>query len=151
MLEATQALPPNSPGNVMNRNARFHGSFRWMGLAVLVATVTVRPRAEDWPEWRGNGRLGLWNETGIVQKFPEGGPPLKWRATVGQGYAGPAVADGRVFVTDARHVKANQVIERARARREHRRDSVDAGVGDRLFRPATCLRYRSARVRSSMP
>lgn len=104
-----------SAEDVMDGYARFRCSFTWIGVAVLVAMVTVRPRAEDWPEWRGKGRLGLWNETGIVQKFPEGGPPLKWRATVGQGYAGPAVAAGRVFVTDARRVKANQVIERALA------------------------------------
>ena len=26
--------------------------------------------AEDWPEHRGKGRMGAWNETGILEKFP---------------------------------------------------------------------------------
>lgn len=56
--------------------------------------------AEDWPEWRGKGRAGVWRETGLVRRFPEGGPPVAWRAPLGGGYTGPAVADGRVFVTD---------------------------------------------------
>ncbi len=58
--------------------------------------------AEDWPEWRGAGRRGEWRESGIVQRFPEGGLPLRWRAPLGAGYAGPSVAEGRVFVTDFR-------------------------------------------------
>ena len=57
-------------------------------------------QAEDWPQWRGPGRLGVWNETGILERFPDGGLQVLWRTPVGGGYAGPAVADGRVFVTD---------------------------------------------------
>jgi len=82
-------------------------------LAFLVAATSIHLRAQDWPEWRGKGRLGVWNETGIVEKFPPGGPPVSWRTPVNSGYAGPAVANGRVFVTDSRRIKANQAIERA--------------------------------------
>ena len=56
--------------------------------------------ADDWPEWRGKGRLGVWNESGILDEFPKGGLAVEWRTPIGGGYAGPAVADGRVFVTD---------------------------------------------------
>src|SRR5262245_4529262 len=28
--------------------------------------------AEDWPEWRGQGRAGVWNEPGIVAELPGG-------------------------------------------------------------------------------
>ncbi|MFL5339785.1 MAG: PQQ-binding-like beta-propeller repeat protein [Gemmataceae bacterium] len=65
-------------------------------LLVLPAVV----RADDWPQWLGPQRDGVWRETGIIKKFPEGGPPVVWRKPVGEGYAGPAVADGRVYVTD---------------------------------------------------
>ena len=64
------------------------------GLAVGVAC------ADDWPQWLGPQRDGIWRETGIVDKFPAGGPTVRWRAPLGGGYAGPAVAGGRVFVTD---------------------------------------------------
>jgi len=66
----------------------------------LVTLGVCGLRAEDWPEYRGKGRLGVWNETGILEKFPEGGLKVLWRTPVKAGYAGPAVADGRVFVSD---------------------------------------------------
>jgi outer membrane protein assembly factor BamB len=81
----------------------------------LILVIAVHVRAEDWPEWRGKGRLGVWNETGIVDRFPEGGLPVSWRTPINAGYSGPSVADGRVFVTDSRRIKENQAIERAMA------------------------------------
>ena len=54
----------------------------------------------DWPQWRGAERLGIWTETGILREFPDEGLAVKWRAPVNGGYAGPAVASGRVFVLD---------------------------------------------------
>jgi outer membrane protein assembly factor BamB len=56
--------------------------------------------AADWPEWRGPGRVGVWSETGIVETFPATGLKFRWRVPIRGGYAGPAVAQGRVFVTD---------------------------------------------------
>ena len=68
-----------------------------IGFALLVATVTLT--SDDWPQWRGTERLAIWHETGIVEELPD---ELKvtWRLPIGGGYAGPAVAGGRVFVTD---------------------------------------------------
>jgi outer membrane protein assembly factor BamB len=56
--------------------------------------------ADDWPQWLGPKRDGVWRETGILEKFPPGGPTIKWHADIGGGYAGPAVADGKVYVLD---------------------------------------------------
>ena len=58
--------------------------------------------ADDWPEFRGKGRLGLWNETGLLKTFPEDGLPVLWRTPINGGFTGPAVVDGRVYVTDLR-------------------------------------------------
>lgn len=54
----------------------------------------------DWPQWRGQKRDGVWKEQGLIRKFA--GPQIKirWRAPVSQGYSGPTVAAGRVYVTD---------------------------------------------------
>src|SRR5438046_72763 len=57
-------------------------------------------RADDWPQWLGPKRDGIWREQGITEQFPKEGPKVRWRAPVGAGYAGPAVAGGRVFVLD---------------------------------------------------
>lgn len=70
-------------------------------LLLLTLGLAARPLpADDWPQWMGPQRDNVWRETGLVDKFPENGPPVLWRAPVASGYAGPAVAGGRVFVTD---------------------------------------------------
>jgi outer membrane protein assembly factor BamB len=66
-------------------------------LAALTAAATL---ADDWPQWLGPNRDGIWRERGILQTFPEGGPKVRWRMPVGAGYSGPAVAQGRVYLTD---------------------------------------------------
>src|SRR6478735_2577030 len=57
-------------------------------------------RADDWPHWMGPKRDNVWRETGIIDKFPAGGPKVLWRTPINGGYAGPAVAGGKVFVSD---------------------------------------------------
>src|SRR5688572_24336765 len=57
-------------------------------------------RGEDWPQWQGVRRDSVWNETGLVEKFPAEGIKAEWRTPIKIGYAGPAVANGRVYVTD---------------------------------------------------
>ncbi|MFH1920500.1 MAG: PQQ-binding-like beta-propeller repeat protein [Planctomycetota bacterium] len=56
--------------------------------------------ADDWPQWRGPGRDGVWNETGIMESFPPGGLKISWRVRVGGGLSSPVVAQGRVFLAD---------------------------------------------------
>ncbi|SVD98522.1 uncharacterized protein METZ01_LOCUS451376, partial [marine metagenome] len=40
--------------------------------------------ADDWPQWRGVERDGVWRETGIVKELPKKLSFL-WRAPVGMG------------------------------------------------------------------
>jgi outer membrane protein assembly factor BamB len=58
--------------------------------------------AQDWPQWLGTKRDGVWRESGVLEKFPKTGPQVVWRAPVSGGYAGPAVSGGKVFLTDRR-------------------------------------------------
>src|SRR5262250_3004376 len=79
--------------------------YRQPSLRVVVASLGLllaggSLRADDWPQWLGPQRDGVWRETGIVEKFPAGGPPVKWRTPIGSGYSGPAVVNGRVYVMD---------------------------------------------------
>ena len=66
-----------------------------IGSASLVSSAS----AEDWTQWRGRDRLGVWHDTGIVRELPDE-LLVKWRTPIGAGYSGPAVADGRVFLSD---------------------------------------------------
>ncbi|HEY2881844.1 MAG TPA: PQQ-binding-like beta-propeller repeat protein [Pirellulales bacterium] len=77
---------------------------------VLAAAMcsTWMAAADDWPQWRGPNRDGVWRETGIVEKFSTPQLPIKWRVPIGAGYSGPTVAGGRVYVTD-REVEPDQI------------------------------------------
>jgi len=58
--------------------------------------------ADDWPQWLGPNRDAVWRESGIIEKFPTNGPPIRWRTKIGAGFSGPIVAKGKVYVTDRR-------------------------------------------------
>ncbi len=88
-------------------------------IAYLLATIYILTPAlapafaEDWPEWRGKGRNGVWTESGVMDKFPEKGLTAVWRAPLNGGFAGPAVAAGRVIVTDFKRSSGKKGTERA--------------------------------------
>jgi outer membrane protein assembly factor BamB len=68
---------------------------------MLAATsMAASAVADDWPQWMGPKRDGVWREDGILTKFPAGGLKRLWSTPIGGGFSGPAVADGRVFVMD---------------------------------------------------
>lgn len=80
-----------------------------LALPVLLAVTSLH--ADDWPQWLGPQRDAVWRETGLVEKFPEGGPKVRWRVPVNPGFSGPVVAGGRVFVTDRKVAKGAKVNE----------------------------------------
>src|SRR5689334_11724201 len=69
--------------------------------ATLLVLFAIAPSyGDDWPQWRGPNRDGVWRETGIVQKFASSELKPQWRAEIGSGYCGPTVANGRVYLMD---------------------------------------------------
>jgi outer membrane protein assembly factor BamB len=79
---------------------------RGLTVAVLFLSCLTFARADDWPQWLGPQRDAVWRETDILEKFPTNGLNFRWRTPIGTGYAGPAVAGGRVYVHD-RKLAAN--------------------------------------------
>ncbi|MFO0912819.1 MAG: PQQ-binding-like beta-propeller repeat protein [Pirellulales bacterium] len=73
-----------------------------IGLCLLsVGALSIgQLRADEWPQWRGAQRDGVWRETGIVDSLPKGTLPRRWSTPIGSGYSGPTVADGTVYVMD---------------------------------------------------
>jgi outer membrane protein assembly factor BamB len=54
-----------------------------------------------WPRFRGANWDGISAETtSLARTWGAGGPAKIWSADLGEGYAGPAVFDGRVYVMD---------------------------------------------------
>src|SRR5437660_4252473 len=75
---------------------------RWV-YCFLLSLLTCLPLsllADDWPQWLGPRRDAVWRESGILKQFPSNGVAIRWRVPIGAGYSGPAVAEGRVYVTD---------------------------------------------------
>ncbi|HLX61769.1 MAG TPA: PQQ-binding-like beta-propeller repeat protein [Planctomycetota bacterium] len=52
----------------------------------------------DWPQWRGPNRDDVSTETGLLKKWPEGGPKLLWTAKgLGSGFSGLAIVGDKMF------------------------------------------------------
>ncbi|MBC8871441.1 MAG: SUMF1/EgtB/PvdO family nonheme iron enzyme [Planctomycetes bacterium] len=66
--------------------------------------------ADDWPQWRGPSRDGVWHESGIIEKFEAPQIKIRWRTRISSGYSGPTVAEGRVYVSD--YVSEPEQVER---------------------------------------
>ncbi len=92
--------------------------------------------ADDWPQWMGPRRDNVWRETGLIDKFPADGPAVVWRTPIAGGYAGPAVANGKVFVTD--YVTGDDVkvdnFERKTSKGSERVLCLDEGTGAILWK-----------------
>lgn len=57
----------------------------------------------DWPQWGGPQRDHISRETGLLQAWPKEGPKQVWLyKNAGLGYAGVAVAQGKLFTMGAR-------------------------------------------------
>ncbi len=103
LRDGASGAVPSSPPGCTARSALRRQGVQLLAAALCCALPPATVAADDWPEYRGAGRQGVWTETGILEEFPPGGLSFTWRVPIQDGYAGPAVAGGRVFVLDARH------------------------------------------------
>ena len=55
---------------------------------------------QDWNQWLGSERDGVWRDKEIITTIPAEGLKELWRVPIAAGFAGPAVAENRVYVTD---------------------------------------------------
>lgn len=67
---------------------------RTMILSLLCVSVVG---AENMDRYRGVNNSGSYAATGLLRSWPDGGPPLLWKATPGAGWANVAVVDGKVY------------------------------------------------------
>ena len=44
--------------------------------------------ADDWPQWLGPNRDGVWKEEGLLETFPKDGPKVLWKKPINPGYSG---------------------------------------------------------------
>lgn len=87
---------------------------RWFVAILAIVAQSQVARADDWPQWGGPKRDGVWRETGIIDRIPAGGPKILWRIPVGAGYSGPAVVGNRLYVMDRPNVAPPAAGQEAR-------------------------------------
>ena len=69
-----------------------------MTLAFVLSLPTPVANADDWPQWQGPDRNAVSKEKGLLQEWPNDGPPLVWTAKdLGGGDSMPSVAAGRIY------------------------------------------------------
>ena len=106
---------------------------------ILMGAMAVDIVADDWTGWMGNQRDGVYRESGIIDAIPASGLNVKWRTSISGGYAGPAVADGKVFVFDYQKTAGesfNDPIKRANVQGKERLLALSEETGDILWEHA---------------
>ncbi|MCC7084345.1 MAG: PQQ-like beta-propeller repeat protein [Pirellulales bacterium] len=70
-------------------------------IALSIACWFVAPDAgfcADWPTFRGPQRTGVATDSGLLDEWPEGGPPLVWKIEgTGRGYSSLAIVGNRLY------------------------------------------------------
>jgi outer membrane protein assembly factor BamB len=64
--------------------------------------------AADWPNYRGPNHNGISNETGWSATWPEGGPKVLWKTSIGNGFCSIAVSNGRAYTMG--NIKNNDIL-----------------------------------------
>ncbi|GAA4452032.1 PQQ-binding-like beta-propeller repeat protein [Novipirellula rosea] len=102
---------------------------------VLISAVCVTTAAvgEDWPQWRGTQRDAVLRETGLIKELPAGKLQRQWSVSIGAGYSGPTVAEGRVYVTDHGAGDEQKEVERVLC--------FDAQTGKQLWKHSYDVNY----------
>lgn len=111
---------------------RQSGLTRFLVAAVASSLSFAGASAEDWPQWRGPERDGVWRESDVVDQFAREQLQWKWSVPLGAGYSGPTVADGRVYVAD--RVEEPRQMERVHC--------FDAETGEPVWSDAYDCIYR---------
>jgi outer membrane protein assembly factor BamB len=65
---------------------------------VLLATSSVF--AADWPQYLGPTRNAVSSEKGLMKSWPAEGPKVLWTVPLGEGFGGPAISEGKVYIYD---------------------------------------------------
>lgn len=79
-------------------NGNHFGHFNKLVLAVIsaFASVAASTEAADWPQFLGPQRNGISTETGLIKRWPVGGPNEVWRVAGGVGMSGLSISEGKL-------------------------------------------------------
>lgn len=86
-----------------------------LSASVLTLSLALTLSAADWPQFRGPARDGVSKEKGLLQSWPEKGPPLEWTATgIGGGFSTVSVSGDRIYTLGNKD-KVSRLVALSRA------------------------------------
>ncbi|MEM6471667.1 MAG: PQQ-binding-like beta-propeller repeat protein [Planctomycetota bacterium] len=101
---------------------------------LCVFTISIDARG-DWPGWMGAGRDNQPVGVELPDDLSKQSPKLVWKQSAAGGYAGPAVVNGKLFITD--YVTGDDVsvanFERKSFTGEERVRCLDAESGEEIW------------------
>lgn len=115
--------------------------FKYVWFVLLAAPATL-VAADDWPNWFGPYNDDTWRESGLLEKFPEGGPKVVWRKPIAPGYAGPSVVDDRLFLMDFERRKRRDTEDKRTIYGTERIVCLNANSGEQLWEHKYDVGYR---------
>jgi len=68
--------------------------------AFLLMTFANSIYAQDWPQFLGPQRNSTSPQKNLLRTWPASGPEVLWTANIGNGYGGPVVKNGKVYLLD---------------------------------------------------
>ena len=69
-------------------------------LIAIIVMITAGSTLADWPQYLGPDRNSISPEKGILRSWPDNGPEVLWNVSVGRGFGGPVIKDGKVYLLD---------------------------------------------------
>ena len=96
---------------------------------IICLALGLEGAAQDWPQFFGPDRNGVYRGPDLSETWGPDGPPLVWVREVGEGFSGPVVADGRVILFH--RVSDHEVVE-----------AFDLQIGTSLWKYSYPTTYR---------
>ncbi len=71
-----------------------------LSIVFIILIVSLSSNAQDVAQWRGPNRNGIYNESGVLRKWPDAGPRLLWHYDeLGDGHTSAAVTGSGVYTS----------------------------------------------------
>lgn len=69
-------------------------------LSILTIFISCSTHKKEVYQWRGENRLGIFDEKNLMKSWPEKGPEEIWFVeNIGNGYGSPTITENEIFIT----------------------------------------------------